>query len=230
MAIQGWPNRSVTALCLPLDKVASMLTPHRIVARLVFAVLAKLLRYLAAVLLSLSLLACTPSLDLKGMDISDKAMGGDFTLTDHTGQARSLAGFKGKAVALFFGYTHCPDVCPTTMLEYAEAMKVLGAEADKVQVLFVSVDPQRDTRQVLAGYVPHFDPRFLGLTGSAAAIDKVKAQYQIVAQKVPASGGSYTVDHSAGSYLFDRQGKLRVYEAYGTPSTVLAHDLRELLR
>lgn len=193
-----------------------------------------LLRLLSLFILFAALTACAPpaapKLDLQGTDMSDTQLGGDFSLTDHLGQPRKLSDFSGKVVALFFGYTHCPDVCPTTMLEYATVMKKLGPDADKVQVLFVTVDPERDTTAVLAGYVPHFDPRFVGLTGSAAQIEQVKSAYKVVAQKVAVPGGAYTVDHSAGSYLFDKSGKLRVYEAYATPADSLTHDIRQLLR
>ncbi len=171
-----------------------------------------------------------PPLSFKGSDISGASFGGDFSLTGQDGKTHRLSEYRGKVVALFFGYTHCPDVCPTTLLEYASALKQPGIDADKVQVLFVSVDPERDTREVLASYVPHFDPRFLGLTGQVAEVNAVMNRFRIVAQKVNGAGGSYTIDHSAGSYLFDKQGKLRVYEPYATPSSSLAHDIQELLR
>lgn len=166
---------------------------------------------------------------LKGTDISTASFGAPFTLTGHDGKRHDLTEFKGKAVALFFGYTHCPDVCPTTMLEFAQASKLLGADADRLQVLFVSVDPLRDTPSLLAGYVPHFDKRFLGLTGTVAEVAAVTRQYKIVAQQQPVKEGGYTVDHSAGSYLFDPQGKLRVYVPYGTPAADIAHDVKALL-
>ncbi|MBI3144787.1 MAG: SCO family protein [Pseudogulbenkiania sp.] len=184
-------------------------------------------------LLLASLLACSPAAskaEFKGTDIAGVQFGGDFTLTDHTGKPRSLSDFKGKVVALFFGYTHCPDVCPTTMLEFASAMKLLGADADQVQVLFITVDPERDTPALLAGYVPHFDPRFLGLSGNPAAVRKVAEQFKVVAQRQPGQGGGYSVDHSAGAYLIDRDGKLRVYLPYGLPAADLAHDIKQLIR
>jgi len=192
-------------------------------------------RLLCGVLLTLTLAACpgpaSAPLDVKGTDLgASPGVGGDFILLDASGRPRTLSSFRGKVVALFFGYTHCPDVCPTTMLEYAATMKALGNSADKVQVVFVSVDPQRDTPAVLASYVPHFDPRFVGLTGSAEAVGRVLRQYKIVAQRVPAAGGGYSMDHSAGSYLLDRAGKVRVYEPYASEATVLAHDIRQLLR
>ncbi|WP_434632352.1 SCO family protein [Chromobacterium sp. CV08] len=193
--------------------------------------MSKFLHFLSGFLIVLALSACAPpAVDFKGTSINDDSMGGGFTLIDYSGKPRSLDQFRGKVVAVFFGYTNCPDVCPTTMLEYGSVMKQLGADADKVQVLFISVDPERDTPQVLAGYVPHFDKRFIGLTGGVDAIEKVKKQYKVVAQKVPTPGGGYSVDHSAGSYLLDRDGKLRVFEAYGTPASNLAYDIKQLLR
>ncbi|QOZ82435.1 MULTISPECIES: SCO family protein [Chromobacterium] len=193
----------------------------------------KLIKLAGWLLLPLWLAACSPNepkLDLKGTDVAGASIGGDFTLTDHQGQRRSLSQYQGKVVALFFGYTHCPDVCPTTMLEYAAAVKQLGDKAGQVQVLFVSIDPERDTPQVLAGYVPHFNRGFVGLTGTVGEVEQIKNQYKIVAQRVNQPGGGYSVDHSAGSYLLDKQGRLRVFEAYGTPSASLAHDIEQLLR
>ncbi|QEL56895.1 SCO family protein [Chromobacterium paludis] len=193
--------------------------------------MSKILKLLFALFTLAVLSACAPPrLDFKGTAIDDDSMGGSFTLTDFHGQPRSLDAYKGKVLALFFGYTHCPDVCPTTMLEYATVMKQLGADADKVQVVFVSVDPERDTPKVLAGYVPYFDKRFMGLTGTLEQVEKVKKQYKVVAQKVPTPGGGYSVDHSSGSYLLDKEGKLRVFEAYGTPAASLAYDIKQLLR
>ncbi|WP_147693292.1 SCO family protein [Vogesella mureinivorans] len=189
-------------------------------------------KLLAVAALALSLLACTPAdtLSFKGTDISTADFGQPFTLTGQDGKPHSLADYQGKAVALFFGYTHCPDICPTTMLEYQQVMKLLGKDADRVQVLFVSIDPQRDTPPVLAGYVPFFDKRFMGLTGSPAQVQAVASQYKIVAQRQARQDGGYTMDHSAGSYLFDTRGQLRVYVPYGTPSADIAHDLQQLLR
>jgi len=187
----------------------------------------------AAALLLFGLAACTPDpqpLTLKATDISSADFGQPFTLTGQDGKPHALGDYQGKAVALFFGYTHCPDICPTTMLEYQQVMKLLGKDSDRVQVLFVSIDPQRDTPRVLAGYVPFFDKRFMGLTGSAEQVAKVAAQYKIVAQRQDRADGGYTMDHSAGSYLFDTAGKLRVYVPYGTPAADIAHDLQQLLR
>ena len=192
-----------------------------------------LCRFLLLSLL-LGLVACqrvqTEKLNLKGADLTGTGFGGDVTLTDQNGQPRALSSFHGKVVALFFGYTHCPDVCPTTLLEYAAVARKLGPQADKLQIVFVSVDPERDTPRVLAGYVPHFNPTFVGMTGSESQVAAAMKAYRVVATKVPTPGGGYSVDHSAGSYLLDQSGKVRVYEKYGTPADDLVHDIKQLLR
>ena len=164
-------------------------------------------------------------------DITGSSFGRDFELKDAQGNTRRLADFKGKAVVIFFGYTQCPDVCPTTLAALAEAMKRLGPDADRVQVLFVTVDPERDTPQLLAQYVPAFDPRFLGLYGDADATARTAKEFKVIYQKVPgATAGTYTMDHSAGTYVFDPQGRLRLYVTNGQAPDVFVHDLRELLR
>jgi protein SCO1/2 len=189
-------------------------------------------RLLLLLLLLAGVVSCQrPSaLKFNGANVSDAGLGGEFSLTDHAGRLRHLGDFHGKVVAIVFGYTHCPDVCPTTLLEYSSAAKELGADADKLDVLFISVDPGRDTPQVLAGYAPHFGPRISGLTGSNAELAAVMKAYKVVARTVAEPGGGYSVDHSAGSYLLDRQGKVSVYEPYGTASGALVHDIRQLLR
>jgi len=154
----------------------------------------------------------------------------DFALTDHNGTARTLADFKGKAVLIFFGYTQCPDVCPTTMAEMATVMKELGPQADKVQVLFVTLDPERDTQELLSKYVPAFDARFLGLYGDLAATAAVAKEFKIFYQKVDGkSAGNYTIDHTAGSYAFDPQGRVRLFVKHGQGAAPIAHDLKLLL-
>ncbi|HEY7943735.1 MAG: SCO family protein [Burkholderiales bacterium] len=191
-----------------------------------------MVRLLAAVLVALAVAACGPaSPKFKGSDVTGAGFGRDFRLTDQNGKTRTLADFRGKAVVIFFGYTQCPDFCPTTLSELAAAMKELGADAGRVQVLFVTVDPERDTREVLAHYVPAFDPSFLGLYGDAAATAEVAKEFKIIYQKQPGrEPGSYTLDHSAGTYIFDPEGRLRVYETYGPGPDVYAHDLREVLK
>ena len=183
------------------------------------------------VLLALSLVACGPSSPkFKGSDVTGAAFGRDFKLTDHTGKVRTLADFRGKAVVIFFGYTQCPDVCPTTLSTLAEAMRRLGPDAAKVQVLFVTIDPERDTAELLSHYVTTFDPSFLGLAGDAEATARTAKEFKIIYQKQPGSTpGSYTMDHSAGTFIFDPEGRLRLYAGHGRDADVFAHDLRLLL-
>lgn len=166
----------------------------------------------------------------KNTDVTGLDYAKDFALPDFNGKMRTLADFKGKAVVVFFGYTQCPDVCPTTMSEMANVMQQLGPLADKVQVLFISVDPERDTPELLAKYVPAFDPRFLGLVGDKAATEKVAKEFRVFYQKVPGKEpGSYTMDHTAGSYVFDPQGRLRLFIRHGQGAEPVAHDLKLLL-
>jgi protein SCO1/2 len=166
----------------------------------------------------------------KNTDVTGLDYAKDFALPDHNGKLRTLADFKGKAVVVFFGYTHCPDVCPTTMAEMANVMQQLGPQADRVQVLFVTVDPERDTPELLSQYVPSFDPRFLGLVGDKAATEKVAKEFKVFYQKVPGKEpGSYTMDHTAGSYVFDPQGRIRLFIRHGQGPEPIVHDLKLLL-
>lgn len=187
---------------------------------------------LAVLGFALFLAACSPKQSFKNVDITgSSAFGNDFSLIDPDGKVRTLADFKGKAVVMFFGYTQCPDVCPTTLSEMEQAMVLLGPDADKVQVLFVTLDPDRDTATILKQYVPAFDPRFLGLRpADSAALEKVTKDFKIYYKKVPGSNpGSYTIDHTAGSYAFDPEGRLRLYIKHAQGSETLAQDLKELL-
>ena len=184
-------------------------------------------------LLGLALVACSPKPSFKNVDITgSKAFATDFSLLDPDGKVRTLADFNGKAVIMFFGYTQCPDVCPTTLTEMQQVMTLLGPQADKVQVLFVTVDPSRDTAAILQQYVPAFDSRFLGLRpADDAALEKVAKDFKIYYDKVPGiSPGSYTMDHTAGSYAFDPKGNLRLYIKHAQGPETLAHDLKELLK
>lgn len=163
--------------------------------------------------------------DLTGLDYAK-----GFNLTDHTGKARTLADFRGKLVVLFFGYTQCPDVCPTTMAEMAAVMKELGPSSNDVQVLFVTLDPERDTQEVLAHYVPAFDKRFIGLRGTPEQTAQTAKEFKVFVAKVPGSTpDNYTVDHTAGSYVFDKEGKLRLFVRHGGGPAPIVHDLRQLL-
>ena len=168
--------------------------------------------------------------EFRGVDISEVDYARDIQLPDHNGQQRSLKDFKGKVVVVFFGFTQCPDVCPTTMTEMADVMRQLGARADQVQVLFVTLDPERDTAALLAQYVPAFDKRFLGLFGDAQATAKVAKEFKVFYQKVPGSApGSYSLDHTAGSYVFDPKGRLRLFVKHGQGPAPLVADLGRLL-
>ena len=181
----------------------------------------------------LSLSACDPnqpqfvSIDITG---ADYARG--FQLPDQNGQVRTLDEFKGKVVAVFFGYTQCPDVCPTTLTEWVEIKRLLGADGDRLQGIFITVDPARDTPEVLKAYMGNFDPSFLALIpASADALAQVAKEYKIIYKKVDGkTPGSYTMDHSAGSYLYDPQGRLRLYSRYGNRLDGLVADIRLLLK
>ena len=164
-------------------------------------------------------------------DITGADFGKAFTLTDHNGKPRSLEDFRGRVVVMFFGFTHCPDVCPTTLAELAGAVKKLGPAGEKVQVLLVTIDPQRDTPELLAKYVTAFNAKFLALRGSADETARVAKEFKVIYQKVAGPRPeNYAMDHSAGSYIFDRQGRLRLYVGYGRGADVFAHDIDLLLK
>ncbi|NGZ86124.1 SCO family protein [Duganella aceris] len=189
-------------------------------------------KLLALALTFLLLAACgeKPSVQFQNTDLTGASFGRDFALTDHTGKPRTMADFKGKVVIMFFGYTQCPDVCPTTMAEMSAVMKELGPQAGQVQVLFVTVDPERDTQQLLAEYVPAFDQRFLGLRGTAEQTAAVGKEFKVLYSKVPGKEpGSYSMDHTAASYVFDKQGKIRLLIRPGQGPASTVHDLKLLL-
>lgn len=194
----------------------------------------KLLSGLVLVLLFAGLAGCNPqagSRKFNSVDITGADFGKDFQLKDHTGKQRSLADFKGKIVVMFFGYTHCPDVCPTTLSDLAQTLNLLGKDADKVQVLFVTVDPARDTQALLAEYVPAFNPGFLGLYGDEAATAKVAKDFRIFYQKQQRKNAQdYEVDHTAGTYVFDQSGQLRLFMSYGQGAEKIAQDFSALIK
>ena len=182
----------------------------------------------------LALTACeksqSPKVPFANTDITGLDYAKGFALTDHNGKPRTLADFKGKVVVVFFGYTQCPDVCPTTLSELAGIKKSLGSEAERLQVIFITLDPQRDTPELMAGFVPAFDSSFLGLWGEQAVIDKVAKDFKVFAQKVPSKDSkSYTIDHTAGSYVFDDQGRIRLFVRHGQGGDGLQKDLQRLL-
>jgi protein SCO1 len=173
--------------------------------------------------------AQTPS--FRSTDITGADFGKDFQLTDFNGQQRQLADFRGKVVAVFFGYTHCPDVCPTTLSELAVARRKLGADAGKIQVLFITADPERDTPEVLKQYVTAFDPTFLGLRGTPEQTAQLAKSFKVIIQKNSgADPSNYTVDHSSGTYVYDTSGRLRLYMSYGQSAELFAHDIAQLLK
>ncbi len=166
------------------------------------------------------------SIDVTGADYAK-----DFALTDHNGQPRTLKDFSGKIVVLFFGFTQCPDVCPTAMAELAEVKKMLGPNGDRLQGLFVTVDPQRDTPEVLKAYMANFDPTFLALYTTPEKLIELAKDYKVYFKKVEGkTPTSYTMDHSAGSFVYDTSGKLRLYTRYGTGAKPLAQDIALLLK
>ncbi|MDP3420049.1 MAG: SCO family protein [Thiobacillus sp.] len=184
-------------------------------------------------LAALTLAACQPTPQapaFQATDITGAAFARDFKLTDHTGRVRELADFRGKVVAVFFGYVHCPDVCPTTLSDFARALEQLGVGAEQVQVIFVTVDPERDTPEVLKTFVPAFNPGFLGMYAEETALRELAKEFKVVYQKTSVKGvDDYLIDHSAGTYVFDKQGNLRLLMSYGSSPDAIAHDLKVLL-
>lgn len=181
----------------------------------------------------ITLAACTGkpapfnAIDITGIP----GYGTDIRLTDHNGKSRSLTDFRGNVVALFFGFTHCPDVCPTTLADMRTVMAGLGEDAARLQVLFVSVDPRRDTPEVLSRYVPSFHPSFVGLTGSPEAVAKVAGDFKIFVREQPGkTPETYTVDHSAGMLVFDPAGRLRLFVNHGMVPEKMTSDFKRLLK
>ena len=188
------------------------------------------LRCCSIITFSLALAACDGGAPrFKSTDITGAEYGKSLELPDTSGRVRRLEDFRGKAVVLFFGFTHCPDVCPTTLADLATVMKTLGPDAERVQVLFITVDPERDTPGELAQYVRAFDPRFLALRGDLAATQRVAKDFKIYFEKRK-QGDSYTVDHSAQSYVIDPQGRLRLLVRHDRIAQDLAPDLQAILR
>ena len=178
------------------------------------------------------LLGCSQPTHFNSTDITGAEFGREFPspLTDHNGQARRLADFKGQAVVIFFGYTQCPDVCPTTLSAMTEVLRLLGNDGQKVQVLFVTIDPERDSQELLAAYVPPFHPSFIGLRTDLAATAATALEFKVFYQKqAGSSANTYTVDHSANSYIYDPQGRLRLFVKHGEAPEKIAADIKVLL-
>lgn len=165
-----------------------------------------------------------------GIDITGADYAKGFTLTDHNGQTRSLTDFKGQVVVIFFGFTQCPDVCPTSLGELAEARRLLGPQGDKLQGLFISIDPERDTPEIMKAYMASFDPSFLALYAAPDQLPELAKSFKVYYKKVDGkTPTSYTMDHSAGSYVYDTQGRVRLYHRYGSGAPALAGDVKKLL-
>jgi len=188
----------------------------------------QLFRRLFLLVCLLTLVGCEAP--LYGTDVTGADFAHPLNLTDHTGQRRSMDDFKDKVVVMFFGFTHCPDVCPTTMNDLKQTMQLLGEDANKVQVLFVTVDPLRDTTEVLAQFVPFFDERFIGLTGTQEEVKANLDAYKVFASAVPNKDGKgYSIDHSAGLYVFDQTGAVRLYMQHGQKPAEIASDIKQIL-
>jgi len=171
-----------------------------------------------------------PKLQFHGVDITGAEYGRKLDLTDQDGKPRTLADFKGKVTVVFFGYTQCPDVCPTTMTELAQVKKSLGADGERVQGVFVTVDPERDKPELLKAYMANFDPGFVALRGTPEQTQAAAKEFKVFFAKVPGkTEGSYTMDHTAGSYVFDASGRLRLFVRYGSGAEALTADLKSLL-
>jgi len=192
----------------------------------------RLIRALALGCIALVLAACqkAEAPAFKSIDITGAEYARELDLSDADGQRRHLTDFKGKVVVVFFGFTLCPDVCPTTMVELAQVKQALGADGERVQGIFVTVDPERDTAAVLKAYVSNFSPDFVALRGSAEETRVAAKQFKVFYAKVPGkTPESYTMDHTAGSYIFDTQGRIRLFTRYGSGAEALTHDLKLLL-
>ncbi len=189
------------------------------------------LRQAIFVIVTLFVIACSPAPTFKSTDISGVEWGGDFTLTAHTGKPVKASDFNGKIVVMFFGYTHCPDICAPTLVKLDQVMKRLGEDAKNVQVLFITVDPEHDTVKQLAGFIPSFNPSFIGLTGSDKEIAAVASEYKVAYGKNPQSKpGQILVDHSTGILVKDKKGKLRLLVKNDVAVDDLEHDVRVLLK
>ena len=176
--------------------------------------------------------ACSPTdPSFTAIDITGADYAKDFSLTDHNGQIRTLKDFQGKIVMVFFGYTQCPDVCPTSMTEMVAIKKLLGADGDRLQGLFVTIDPERDKPEMLKAYMEAFDPSFLALVPTIDKLAVLAKDYKVYYKKVDGpTPTSYTMDHTAGSYVYDTQGKLRLFTRYGTKPELTTADLKILLQ
>jgi protein SCO1/2 len=190
-------------------------------------------KFLVTACLVICLAACSNKESAKkfnGLKINAAEYADDFELIDHHGQLRHLADYQNKFVLIFFGYTHCPDICPSSLMDMATLMRLLGDDKDKVQVLFITLDPARDTQAVLAKFIPSFDASFIGLYGTETQINQTAKGFKVFFEQQASNGlSAYTIDHSAGSYLIDQSGKLRLYYRYGQKPDEIANDIKNLM-
>ena len=180
----------------------------------------------------LMLVGCSPDKPMfKAIDLTGAEYAQDFHLKDHNGQMRSLADFKGQVVVVFFGYTQCPDFCPTTLSEWVQVKKALGDKGNRLQAVFITVDPERDQAEMLKDYMAHFDPTFLALVPSMDELPALAKRFKVYYKKVPGpTPTSYTMDHQAGTYIYDTEGRVRLYARYGLGTEAMAEDIGKLLK
>lgn len=176
----------------------------------------------------LALWGCNDGPSFHSMDVTGADFGKDFRLTDTEGRVRTLADFRGKLVMIFFGFVQCPVVCPTALIRAVEVRRALGREGEKIQVIFITLDPERDTPEVIKGYTDAFDPAFIGLYSDLAGTEKVAKEFRVYYQKVP-EGSSYTIDHTAYTYVYDGLGRLRLTVRHDQPAEKTTEDIRRLL-
>jgi protein SCO1 len=176
--------------------------------------------------------ACAPDKpQFKSVDLTGADYASGFSSTDQNGQTRTLKDFSGKIVVVFFGYTQCPDVCPTTMADLAQVKKLLGSDGDKLQAVFITIDPERDTPELLKAYMGNFEPSFVALRPTLAELPALAKEFKVFYKKAEGkTPASYSMDHSAGSYVFDTKGRIRLYTRYGSGAENLVSDIRLLLK
>jgi len=186
-------------------------------------------KFFVILLLLLTLLSCSDNnLVFNGSNLTEVKLDSHFELTSHKGEKKTIKDFKGKVVAIFFGFASCPDICPTTMVELKNIKSMLGKNSNQLEVLFISLDPKRDTPEILGKFIPSFDSSFIGLTGTIENIEKIAQQFKVYRKKV-IQGDSYTIDHSSGIYLLDKDGKVRVRHPYGSEIKLIVEDIEKLI-
>ena len=186
-------------------------------------------KFFVILLLLSTLLSCSDNnLVFNGSNLTEVKLDSNFELTSHKGEKKTTKDFKGKVVAIFFGFASCPDICPTTMVELKNIKSMLGENSNQLEVLFISLDPERDTLELLGEFIPSFDSSFIGLTGTIENIEKITRQFKVYRKKVT-QGDSYTIDHSSGIYLLDKDGEIRVRHSFGSEIKLIVEDIEKLI-